>query len=47
MNNRPYDKPNSIGRPFADTPSMNGQLEKVSNETAILLIDDNPAIARA
>lgn len=40
-------EPNSNDRPFADTPSTNGRLPEVSSETAILLIDDNPAIARA
>ena len=34
-------------RPLADAPSTNGQQDGPSSETSILLIDDNPAIARA
>ncbi len=34
-------------RPFADTPSTDGRSTDASSETAILLVDDNPAIARA
>ena len=34
-------------RPFPDAPSTNGRQDGPSSETSILLIDDNPAIARA
>jgi len=33
--------------PFVDTPPTDGQSASVSSETAILLVDDNPTVARA
>ena len=47
MKERFSEEPNNSDRPLADTPSTNGRLADVSSGTAILLIDDNPAIARA
>ena len=47
MEERLSKKPNSADRPFPDTPSTSGRLADVSSDSAILLIDDNPAIARA
>lgn len=47
MNKRLFRDADSSDRPFADAPSTNGRLDGVSSDTAILLIDDNPAIAGA
>jgi DNA-binding NtrC family response regulator len=47
MKERLSEDPNDSDRPFADTSPKNGRLTDVSSGTAILLIDDNPAIARA
>ena len=47
MNKSLFVEPTTSDRPFPDTPSINGRLETVSSSQAILLIDDNPAIARA
>lgn len=47
MDERISNKQADSDRPFADAPSTNGRSDDVSSDTAILLIDDSPAIARA
>jgi len=47
MSKRFYNDDGNSDRPFPDTPSTNGRLNASSSGAAILLIDDNPAVARA
>ena len=47
MNAGVFEDTGSGDRPGADTLSANGQCVRVSSEGAILLIDDNPAVAGA
>jgi DNA-binding NtrC family response regulator len=47
MNAGVFEGVGSDGRPVTDTPSANGQSTELSSDGAILLIDDNPAVAGA
>jgi len=40
-------EPPATDRPAMDTPSKSGRLDGPSSQSAILLIDDNPAVSRA
>jgi len=47
MKERLFGNETNSDRPFSDAPSKNGRSDDASSNTTILLIDDNPAIARA